>query len=289
MVVRWLAGRLFSVTCPHNSPLLPVRPAGTGRQLLFFLSNGNSVPHPGTNHLSRMTKHKLLISLQLFPSKSDMSLLKMHIVFCLIAATTLSFPVLTIGVKMLVIVISYNILLPLWSLINRESVWIDIWLFVLPLSIMQIFPDWFLADVLNSIVFEADPYIMIGDVPAYMGGLWAIPLFVITYLGLRAKEQNGAYASLILVSIISLILFVGAEATLWMLPAWNAQNVLTISHVALYIIIPEILLGLSTFLAYEIVQGRRIVLKVVLAFVVMILYIGNASLFYFILERLILG
>ncbi|TFG12396.1 hypothetical protein EU537_09540 [Candidatus Thorarchaeota archaeon] len=214
--------------------------------------------------------------------------MKIYVVFSLIAAITLFLPVLTIGLKMLVIVISYNILLPLWSLIDRQSVWLDIWMFVMPLSILQIFPDWFLTEVLNSISFETDPYTMIGEVPAYMAGLWAIPLFVIIYVGLRVKELRGENVALILVSILSLILFVSAEATLWMLPAWTAQNVLTISHVALYIIIPEILLGVSTFLAYEIVQGRKLVLKVVLAFVVMIFYIGSASFFYFLLERLIL-
>lgn len=213
----------------------------------------------------------------------------MHIVFAVIAAIALLLPMLTIGLRLLLVVVSYNVLLPFWSWKSDESKWFDIWQFVLPLSIFQVFPDWFLAAELNTIVFEQDPYIMIGGVPAYMAGLWAIPLFVIIYLGLRVEEKYGRKISLFLVASSSLIVFVMAEATLWMLPAWTAQNVFTIGHVAVYIILPEILLGISSFLGYQNTQRKWIVYKIGIAFVVMILYIGNASFFYFIIEGLILG
>lgn len=88
---------------------------------------------------------------------------------------------------------------------------------------------------------------------------------------------------------MSLLLFVGSEATLWMLGSWYAHDVLMIGNVAIYIIIPELLLGLSTYIGYLITRKMGIVHRLVMAFIIMVMYIGNASFFYFIIERLILA
>lgn len=217
------------------------------------------------------------------------SLIEMHVLFTATTSIILFFPILTIGLKLFLIVLSYNILLPVWALKAGQPEWLDIWLFCFPLSIFQVFPDWFLAAVLNTIEFEPDPYIMIGEVPAYMAGLWVIPLFVIIYLGLQTEKIHGRKPSLLVLSISSLVVFAIAEATLWMLPAWAAQNVFTIAHVAAYIVPAEVLLGISSFLGYKLVQGKRMVHKIVIGFAVMIFYLGNAAFFYFITERLIMS
>jgi len=215
--------------------------------------------------------------------------MKLHILFAIIAVIALLLPVLSIGLRLLLVVATYNFLMPLWSWRSGQSEWLDIWLFCFPLSIFQVFPDWFLAAVLNTIEFEPDTYIMIGEIPAYMAGLWVIPLFAIIYLGLQTEETYGRKSSLLFVSISSLVVFAIAEATLWMLPAWTAQNVFTITYVAAYIVPAEILLGISSFLGYKVVQRKKMVSKITIAFAVMIFYVGNASFFYFIIEYLILG
>jgi hypothetical protein len=160
---------------------------------------------------------------------------------------------------------------------------------VLVLSILQIFPDWFLAAQLETIVFPDDGFFMIGPVSGYMAGLWAIPLFVILYVGLEISKQRSYPVAYTVVAALTLLIFGLAEETMWMLPSWSAQNVFMIGHIALYIIIPEILLGISTLISYQLVRERPVWLWIIGAFTVMILYLGNVSFFYFIIERILPG
>jgi hypothetical protein len=60
-------------------------------------------------------------------------------------------------------------------------------------------------------------------------------------------------------------------------------------NLAWYIIIPELFLGLSAFICYNIVRDQKIWMNIIAALTVMILYIGNASFFYFLIETLLLG
>ncbi|MFX0045452.1 MAG: DUF6989 domain-containing protein, partial [Candidatus Hermodarchaeota archaeon] len=64
-------------------------------------------------------------------------------------------------------------------------------------------------------------------------------------------------------------------------------NVTMIGHVAVYIILPEILLGLSTFVCFILIRTRAIWMQIVGAFTVMILYMGNISFFYFLIEQVL--
>ncbi len=218
-----------------------------------------------------------------------LDLILLHIVFAIPTAIILAvFPDVAIGARLLVVVITYNILLLLWASFRQHKDWLDIWMFVFPISVLMIFPDWFLASQLEVLSFPVDGFPMIGAVPIYMAGLWVIPLFLIVYTGLLVREKGVQMTSLSIL-IMSLLLFGASEATLWMLGSWYAHDVLMIGNVAIYIIIPELLLGLSTYLGYLMTRKRGYMERFVMAFIIMILYIGNASFFYFIIERLILG
>ncbi|MHA2206542.1 MAG: DUF6989 domain-containing protein [Candidatus Thorarchaeota archaeon] len=122
-----------------------------------------------------------------------------------------------------------------------------------------------------------------------MAGLWAIPLFIIAYVGLEVDERRSRLAAYLAVVVVCLTFFILAEETLWILPSWSAQNVTMISHVAIYIIVPEVILGMSTFASFLIIREKALWEKLVWAFLVMILYLGAANFSYFIIERLILG
>jgi hypothetical protein len=154
----------------------------------------------------------------------------------------------------------------------------------------MIFPDWYLSAQLNIVVFPDDGFLKIGTVSIYMAGLWTIPLFLITFIGLRTKERKSEKISYLIVGFITLIIFGLSEQFLGI--SWYAQNVTMIGHIAIYILIPEILLGLSTYRIYtRCIRGEAIfssfLQKVIGAFAIMIFYLGNASFFYFILEKLI--
>ncbi len=210
-----------------------------------------------------------------------------HAVFAAFCVFMLIVPVHPkIGVRLLALVILYNLIMPLWGLIRRDRSLIQLWLFALILSLLQVFPDWFLSHQLGVLVFPDDGCFKIGTVSGYMAGLWAVPIFIIVFIGERVYIRHSKPAAYGAVALISLIIFVGSEQTLWMLPSWYAQNVLMIGHVAVYIIVPEILLGLAAYFAYQHVTRLSHWYKFPAAFSVMLFYLGSAVFFYFLIEKI---
>jgi hypothetical protein len=154
--------------------------------------------------------------------------------------------------------------------------------------VFQLWPDWFLSAELGVLVFPEDGFIKIGTVSLYMIGLWTIPLFLILFIGKLFNERHNSLSTYFIVGLLSLLIFGLAEQTLWMLQSWYAQNVFMIGHIALYIIIPEIILGLTTFYGYKLIEEKSHLLKIAVAFIIMLLYLGSAAFFYFLIERLVL-
>lgn len=190
-----------------------------------------------------------------------------------------------IGVRFLLAVLVYNTLVPLVAYRRRHRCVLHIWLLVFPLSLFQVVPDWFLAEVLGVLVFPETGVFRVGAVSAFMAGLWAVPLFVIVYVSLRVQERGRRWAGDVTAAVVALIIFGMAEATLWRLDAWVAQDVTTIGHVALYVLPPEMLLGWSTFRAYLVVRRRPLYHKVAGAGLVMLLYLGSLCASYLLIER----
>jgi hypothetical protein len=194
-----------------------------------------------------------------------------------------------IGLRLFILVVVYNILIPLVAYARRHVNWIPLWAFSFILSIFMVMPDWYLADVLGTLVFPPDGFPKIGAVSSYMAGLWAIPIFIILFVGNVVRSRKTERWGYLAVILLSLLIFLVAEETMWTLPSWYAVGVMMIGHVAIYIIIPEVLLGVSTFMCYLNVRNRSYIWWVFGAFVVMVFYIGNASFFYFLIERILLG
>ena len=211
-----------------------------------------------------------------------------HGIFSLLCVIVLFAPLnQEIGIRMLALVIIYNLIMPLWGLIRKDSNLINLWLFALILSLLQVFPDWFLSEQLNVLVFPEDGCFKIGTVSGYMAGLWAIPIFIIVFIGERVYIRHSNKSAYAAVALTSLILFAGSEQILWMLPSWHAQNVSMIGHIAIYIIMPEIFLGLAAYFAYQHISKMSHLYKVPAAFSVMLFYLGSAAFFYFLIEQII--
>ncbi|MFZ5570755.1 MAG: DUF6989 domain-containing protein [Thermodesulfobacteriota bacterium] len=211
-----------------------------------------------------------------------------HLAFCVLCAAVLAAPLgLAPGPRLLILVVIYNAGLPLFALLRRRPEWLGPWLFAAILSVFQVAPDWFLSAQLNILVFPEDGLFKIGTVSGYMAGLWTIPLFVIVYTGLRIESRFSARAAWPVVALASLLIFGGSEQTLWILSSWYAVNVTMIGHVAVYIVLPEILLGLSAYHAYRVVRERSHWVKIPAAFIVMQLYLGSAAFFYFLFEKVL--
>jgi hypothetical protein len=230
--------------------------------------------------------------MQIFSEKPIRDFVLIHIIFSILAAATLLIPIptATISGKMLLLVIIYNGLVVVEFYNKGYEDWKNIWIFIFILSLLMVFPDWYLAETLGALQFPDDGFPMIGDaIPFYMAGLWSIPFFIIVFLGKEVENRKSQSLAYIVVSFVSILIFVLAELTLVNLPSWSATVIGMTGNLAWYIVIPELFLGLSTFICYNIVKDSKLWMKIVGATTVMILYIGSASFFYFLIETLLLG
>ncbi len=222
-------------------------------------------------------------------AKSTRDFIIVHLIFIGLCFAVLIIQIpIAIGIKLLILVASYNLLIPLAGLFRKDYEWVKLWVFVFLISLFQIWPDWFLSAQLNILVFPEDGLFKIGTVSGYMAGLWAIPLFLLCFIGLKIQENYSRLKALIVVGLISFTIFVFSEQTMWMLQSWYPQNItLLFDHLAVYIIIPEVILGLSTFYYFQKTKNQHYLMLIVVAFGIMLLYLGSVSFFYFLFEKII--
>ena len=222
-------------------------------------------------------------------AKTTRDFIIVHLIFTVLCFVVLIVPFpIAIGIKLFILVISYNLLISLIGLFRKYSEWVKLWVFVFLISLFQIWPDWFLSAQLNILVFPEDGLFKIGTVSGYMAGLWAIPLFLLCFIGLKIQENYSRLKALIVVGLISFTIFVFSEQTMWMLQSWYPQNVtLFFDHLAVYIIIPEVILGLSTYYYFQKTKNQHYLMLIVVAFGIMLLYLGSVSFFYFLFEKVI--
>ena len=117
--------------------------------------------------------------------------------------------------------------------------WLRWYAFLLPVSILQIFPDAMLAGALGSLRFAAADVPHIGAVPVFMGGLWLIPLLIVGLVADQSRGRLGNTGSTLLATALGLALFAIAEWMAWYIPIWNAVGVTSTWHVAHYVLLPE--------------------------------------------------
>ena len=221
-------------------------------------------------------------------TKMEKDVIFTHLLFAFICVILILIPMgIGIGLKLFILVVIYNLLLGIVGIWRKYELWVNIWLYTLILSIFQVFPDWFLSAELGILVFPEDGFVKIGTVSLYMLGLWTIPLFLITFIGTSFQERYSNLKAYLIVALLSLLIFGLAEQMMWMLQSWYAQNVTMIGHVALYIAIPEVILGLSTYFGYKWIQEKTHLFKIPLSFIVMLLYLGSAAFFYFLIEHIL--
>ncbi|MCK4382679.1 MAG: hypothetical protein KAW66_05235, partial [Candidatus Lokiarchaeota archaeon] len=107
-------------------------------------------------------------------TKTTRDFILVHLIFIGICFAVLNIPIpIAIGIKLFILVISYNLLIPLIGLFRKYSEWVKLWVFVFFISLFLIWPDWFLSAQLDILVFPEDGLFKIGTVSGYMAGLWA--------------------------------------------------------------------------------------------------------------------
>ena len=141
-----------------------------------------------------------------------------------------------LGMAILGLVIAYNLLLPVWAKAAGFGHWFRAWLCLLPLSVFQVLPDWFLSAGLGVLHFPDLGAPRFETVPVYMAGMWVIPLFWVS----QARSIWGA-------ALVALLIFAFAEWFARPLQIWVASGVSQSFGVAHYVLLPEALLGAGTW------------------------------------------
>ena len=141
-------------------------------------------------------------------NRDERDALLIHLVFVILCIFIILIPLnIGIGLKLFILVVIYNLMLGVVSIWRKYETWVNIWLFVLVISIFQVFPDWFLSAELGILVFPEDGFIKVGTVSLYMLLLWVIPLFLITFIGISFQERYSKLNAYIVVALLSLIIF----------------------------------------------------------------------------------
>ncbi len=231
-----------------------------------------------------MSKGKTKQSPILKPTERDFILV--HLGFGVLVALALIFPLgLELGPRIFALLVIYNVALPLLGRRLDHRRWTDIWTFTFPISLLQIFPDWFLSQVLGVLVFPDTGFPFIGTVPAFMALMWVIPFNLIVFTAWRLRKRLTPASVYVVVLLLTVVIFGTSEATLWMLPIWYAtEDVWVILHIAVYVMCAELVLGAALWTAYRLVEPYGGLRKIVSAFAVMFIYTGALAFFYLLIE-----
>ena len=181
-----------------------------------------------------------------------------------------------LGWGILGLVAVYNLLLPLIASRGGHRDWLELWLFLLPLSVLQVLPDWVLTQQFGILAFPDLGGPHIGAVPAYMAGMWVIPLFWILWLAGR---------STITAAVLALLVFAGAEWAARPLQLWHSQHVSQFMGIADYVLVPEALLGWAAAYAFEHTRDSNPFARLGAAVCVTTFYTGALVLAYFLSEH----
>jgi len=208
-----------------------------------------------------------------------------HTAFALVALATLALPVPDLGWRLLGLVVLYSVALPLAGQARGHHEWMRLWGFLALVSVFQVGPDAFLASVLGTLNFPETGGPRLGSTPLAMAGMWTIPLWISLFTS-RQLDRGDLRRGLWIAALVCGVMLVGAEATLWAVPIWHAVDVTTVGPVAVYVIVPEILLGATTYLAYMTTREQSWAVKLAAAGLVSLVYLGALCASYGLVERM---
>lgn len=201
--------------------------------------------------------------------------------FAVLCALLLLAPMpLGVGARVLLLVVAWNLLLPGVAIKFGYSRWLQLWLFLVPLSALMVLADWFFCDGIRTLKFFDNGSPRIGPVPLYMAGMWSIGLFLLVIVGQSLAWTHSFVVGLIGVAVAAVAIFLPTEILAFHLPLWSALRVSTVLNVAHYILPAEILLALITFVAYDRLQDASRIAQLCAAGGITLAYTGAAGISY---------
>jgi hypothetical protein len=183
----------------------------------------------------------------------------------------------TQGWAVLGCVVVYNVALPLTARRAGRTDVVALWTFLLPLSILQVLPDWVLADLIGTLRFPDTGGPRVDDViPVAMAGMWVAPLLIVVVLAGDSAWRAAA---------IGFAVFTGAELAAPLLGTWEPTDAARqLVGVALYVPPAEAVLSAATLLAWRWSRERPRGDQLLAASAVVVLYLGALVLAHFLID-----
>lgn len=205
-----------------------------------------------------------------------------HLLYVALGALLYSLDALTVGQATWVVVVAYNVSLPTYFFQRGNLEVVALWAFLLPLSFLQLIPDWYLADIQQTLAFPTATGPL--PVPLFMAGLWTFPLVLTTVTGLNFHRRKGPLAGYASAIAAGILVFGGGELVLTDIGVWRADQVLEIGGLAVYILPAELLLVAATLYAYENVEWQSPWTRISAAPIIMLAYLGAATTSYLLVD-----
>ncbi|MEM1116845.1 MAG: hypothetical protein AAF845_13425 [Bacteroidota bacterium] len=228
-------------------------------------------------------------------SRSARDAVAFHVAFAVVAVAVLFVPPgagpeavaasggVPLGWRLLALVVLYNVALPLVGRARGHAEWASLWLAMALISVWQVVPDAFLVEVLGTLRFPDTGGPRLGGVPLAMAGMWTIPLWIAVFASRQVAGADVLRGALLAAAFAGVIL-VSSEATLWALPIWEAVGVRSLGPVALYVIVPEVVLGATAYLAYVLTRERPLILRMLAGSAVALIYLGGLAASYLVVD-----
>lgn len=210
--------------------------------------------------------------------------------YSLVTAIFLFVPIIpSKGWKLTLIVGIFFISIIFFIKVFQLKEWIPFLIYSTMASLFQIFPDWFLAEALGVLVFPEESFFLIGKVPFYMAGMWAIPFFILLVSSRMLKEifPKNPIPLHILAGLIGLVIFWISEETLHLIPVWYPQQVRLISNSAIYVLPAEFFLGVYISWSYQISTHWSWFHRFIIAMSVFVFYTGALGVSYLFIEKIV--
>lgn len=167
--------------------------------------------------------------------------------FAVLAVMGLAAPLGQLGMRILVLVVIFNVGVVLVARRTDDRVLMRAWAVLAPMSVLMVLPDWFLSAELGSLTFPDTGAPFVGTVPLFMAGMWTIALLPVVLIGVVVADRRGMLAGTAAAAVSGVALFWAAELAAPLIPLWEPVGVTMVAGIAAYVIVPELVLSAAAF------------------------------------------
>jgi hypothetical protein len=188
--------------------------------------------------------------------------------FAVFAAVVLAIPLGSLGWRVLFLVVIFYLGVVILARKTGDPLLWHAWVVLAPMSVLMVFPDWYLSAELGTLVFPDTGAPYIGTVPLFMAGMWTIALMPIVWVTTLVARRFGVVAGVGVAAVVGAVFFWAAELVAPSIPLWEPVGVTMFAGVALYVLLPEMVLSAASFVL--VVTAGRIPVAATYALVVLL-------------------